>query len=177
MSTAWFFFPHSTKNVKTHLTGWDFEMMKKQEWGWDGDLGQNGSERLCQSMATHSSILAWRILWTEKPGGLLSMGSHQVGHDWSDLAAAAANPGCKNRVLPESVDGLSIPRQNRNCQARVVWSYEWRFGGFSEIWKKKGLKPKTISMSLKECYCQNFKKLLYILVTTKKNVFFFFFKN
>ena len=43
-----------------------------------------------KEMATHSSILAWRILWTEKPGGLPSMGSHKVGHDWSDLAAAAA---------------------------------------------------------------------------------------
>ena len=41
-------------------------------------------------MATHSSVLAWRIPWTEKPGGLQSMGSHRVGHDWSDLAAAAA---------------------------------------------------------------------------------------
>ena len=44
----------------------------------------------CKEMATHSSILAWRILWTEQPGGLPSMGSHRVGHDWSDLAAAAA---------------------------------------------------------------------------------------
>ena len=41
-------------------------------------------------MATHSSILAWRIPGTEEPGGLPSMGSHTVGHDWSDLAAAAA---------------------------------------------------------------------------------------
>ena len=41
-------------------------------------------------MATHSSVLAWRIPGTEEPGGLLSMGSHRVGHDWSDLAAAAA---------------------------------------------------------------------------------------
>ena len=32
-------------------------------------------------MATHSSVLAWRIPWTEEPGGLLSMGSHRVGHD------------------------------------------------------------------------------------------------
>ena len=40
-------------------------------------------------MATHSSVLAWRILWTEEPGGLPSMGLHRVGHDWSDLAAAA----------------------------------------------------------------------------------------
>ena len=41
-----------------------------------------------KGMATPSSILAWRILWTEEPGGLLSMGSHRVRHDWSDLAAA-----------------------------------------------------------------------------------------
>ena len=40
-------------------------------------------------MATHSSTLAWRIPWTEEPGGLLSMGSHRVEHNWSDLAAAA----------------------------------------------------------------------------------------
>ena len=41
-------------------------------------------------MATHSSVLAWRIPGTGKPGGLLSTGLHRVGHDWSDLAAAAA---------------------------------------------------------------------------------------
>ena len=38
-------------------------------------------------MANHFSILAWRIPGTEKPSGLLSMGSHRVGHDWSDLTA------------------------------------------------------------------------------------------
>ena len=40
-------------------------------------------------MAIHSSVLAWRFPGTGEPGGLLSMGSHRVGHDWSDLAAAA----------------------------------------------------------------------------------------
>ena len=40
--------------------------------------------------ATHSSVLAWRIPGMGKPGGLPSMGSHRVGHDWSNLAAAAA---------------------------------------------------------------------------------------
>ena len=43
-----------------------------------------------KEMATHSSVLAWRIPGTGEPGGLLSMGSPRVGHDWSDLAAAAA---------------------------------------------------------------------------------------
>ena len=42
-----------------------------------------------KEMATHSSVLAWRIPGTGEPGGLPSMGSHRVGHDWSDLAAAA----------------------------------------------------------------------------------------
>ena len=41
-------------------------------------------------MATHSSVLAWRIPGTREPGGLASMGSHRVGHDLSDVAAAAA---------------------------------------------------------------------------------------
>ena len=44
-----------------------------------------------KEMATHSSVLAWRIPGTGEPGGLLSMGSHRVGHDWSDLAAAEWN--------------------------------------------------------------------------------------
>ena len=43
-----------------------------------------------KEMATHSSILAWRIPWTDEPGGLPSVGSHRVGHDWNDLAAAVA---------------------------------------------------------------------------------------
>ena len=43
-----------------------------------------------KEMATHSSVLAWRIPGTGEPSGLLSMGWHRAGHDWSDLAAAAA---------------------------------------------------------------------------------------
>ena len=44
-----------------------------------------------KAMATHSSVFAWRIPGMEKPGGLPSMGSHRVRHNWSDLAAAAAD--------------------------------------------------------------------------------------
>ena len=42
--------------------------------GWEDTLEEE--------MATHSSILAWKIPWTVKPGGLQSMGSQRVGHDW-----------------------------------------------------------------------------------------------
>jgi len=61
-------------------------------------LSQQGSDftftfhfhALEKEMATHSSVLSWRIPGMGEPGRLLSMGSHRVGHDWSDLAAAAA---------------------------------------------------------------------------------------
>ena len=43
-----------------------------------------------KEMATHSSVLTWRIPGTGEPGGLPSMGSHRVRHDWGNLAAAAA---------------------------------------------------------------------------------------
>ena len=43
-----------------------------------------------KEMATHSSVLAWRIPGTGEPGGLPSMGPHRGGHDWSDLESAAA---------------------------------------------------------------------------------------
>ena len=52
-----------------------------------------------KEMATHSSILAWRIPGTGEPHGLPSMGSHRVGHDWSDLAAAAASFSLPSLIL------------------------------------------------------------------------------
>ena len=52
-----------------------------------------------KAMAPHSSTLAWKIPWMEEPGGLQSMRSHRVGHDWSDLAAAAAATFNKNLFI------------------------------------------------------------------------------
>ena len=51
-----------------------------------------------KEMATHSSVLAWRISGTEEPGGLPSLGSHRVGHD---LAAAAAEQTVNSSNIPE----------------------------------------------------------------------------
>ena len=60
-------------------------------WAWLGDLTFTFHfHALEKEMATHSSVLAWRIPGMGDPGGLPSMGSHRVGHDWSNLAAAAA---------------------------------------------------------------------------------------
>ena len=55
-----------------------------------------------KEMATQSSVLAWRIPWTGEPGGLPSMGSHRVGHNWSDLAAAAAGLLSEKAMPPHS---------------------------------------------------------------------------
>jgi len=50
--------------------------------GVTGDMGSiSGLGRLEEEMATHSSILAWKIPWREEPGGLWSMGSQRVGDD------------------------------------------------------------------------------------------------
>ena len=57
-----------------------------------GDVRDMDWEDLLEEgMATHFSLLAWRIPWTEEPGSLQSVMSHRVRHDWSDLACTHAN--------------------------------------------------------------------------------------
>ena len=54
------------------------------------ELGDTPWKNLEKKMATHCSVPAWRIPWAEESGGLLPMGWHRVGHDWSNLGAEAA---------------------------------------------------------------------------------------
>ena len=56
-------------------------------------------------MANHSSVLAWRIPGTGVPGGLLSMGSHRVGHDQSDLATAEAKMYARKKKFAKEKEG------------------------------------------------------------------------
>ena len=88
---------HSEKAMAAHSSA----LAWKIPWTEPGGLSPWGCEEsdtieqlhfhsLEKEMATHSSVLAWRIPGTGEPGGLPSMGSRRVGHDWSDLAAAAA---------------------------------------------------------------------------------------
>ena len=81
-----------------------------------------------KEMATHSSVLAWRIPGTEESGGLPSMGSHRVGHDWSDLAAAAAElkSVCIFQIvflLPHLCLGTYISKENLFFPSLTVKSY------------------------------------------------------
>ena len=73
---------------------WQRSLVGCSPWGrWELDTTEQLNfpfpfHALEKEMATHSSVLDWRIPGTGEPGGLLSMGSHRFGHDWSDLAAA-----------------------------------------------------------------------------------------
>ena len=81
------------------LPGWRVPWMEEtcrlQSMGWRSRTRLNDFtftfhfHALEKEVATHSSVLAWRIPGTGEPGGLPSMGSHRVRHDWRDLAAAA----------------------------------------------------------------------------------------
>ena len=75
--------------------------------------------KLEKEMATHSSILAWRIPGTEEPGGLLSMGLHR-----GDLAAAAAE--CKHHKDKDFVSFLGLPPASRTVPGpKKVLRYLW----------------------------------------------------
>ena len=73
---AWWAVVHGVANSRTRLSNFTFT------------FHFNALEK---EMATHSSVLTWRIPGTGEPGELPSMGLHRAGHDWSDLAAAAAS--------------------------------------------------------------------------------------
>ena len=81
---------------------------------------------------THFSALAWRIPGTGEPGGLLSMGSHRVGHDWNDLAAAAA-------ALDYSKWKWNSPGQNTGVSScsllQGIFSAQGSNPGFSHWWQ------------------------------------------
>ena len=83
-------------------------------------LGQD--DPLKEGMATHSSILAGRIPWTEEPGGLWSIGSQTVGHNWSDLAQYRIDPP-NNSSYPcstHSVPGITIPPLKKCIEIRIT---------------------------------------------------------
>ena len=89
-------------------------------WGrWGSDMTEQlhfHFHALEKEMATHSSVLAWRIPGMGEPGGLPSMGSHRVGHDWSDLAAAVLS----------SKSYLLIKQQFLKKERLLVDVFKWR---------------------------------------------------
>ena len=92
-------------------------------------------------MATHSSVLAWRIPGTGERGGLPSMGSHRIGHDWSDLAAAAKGKRVRGVELEKKDEyytlllriSVLIPQMNKHFQhycnifSSIYKMYTWNY--------------------------------------------------
>ena len=85
-----------------------------------------------KEMATHSSVLAWRIPGMGKTGWLLSLGSQRVGHDWSDLAAAASlhHPPTQSVEKSSSIKPVSGAKKVGDC---------WSIVSLVEIHKSKFL--------------------------------------
>ena len=80
-------------------------------------------DSLEKEVATHSSVLAWRILWAEEPGGLLFIGSHRAGHDWSDFACMHALE--KEVATHSSVLAWRIPGTEEPGGLPSMGSHSW----------------------------------------------------
>ena len=85
--------------------------------GWEDSLEKG--------MASHSSILAWKILWTEKPGGLESMGLLRVGHNWvtntfTFTCIKLKNTACSSRLLQQTFNSL-IGSHSANLSSVCPW--------------------------------------------------------
>ena len=78
-----------------------------------------------KEMATHSSVLAWRILGAAEPGGLPSMGSHRVGHDWSDLAAAVAVPFKLTQCCTSIYIFIKLEEKRSYLEVLTPWPQMW----------------------------------------------------
>ena len=81
---AWYAAVHGVAKSRTRLSDFTFTFY---------------FHALEKEMATHSSVLVWRIQGTGEPGGLTSMGSHRVGHDSSDLAAVLNQCICLKKKI------------------------------------------------------------------------------
>ena len=71
---------------RAHLKSTFLKESMKRRLAQSRDRAEVHTQGLVEGMATHSSVLAWRIPWTEEPGGVESIGSQRLRHDWSDWA-------------------------------------------------------------------------------------------
>ena len=123
-------------------------------------------------MATHSNVLAWRVPGTGEPGGLPSMGSHRVGHDWNDLAAAASDcnpPGYSVHGILQAriLEWIALPFSRGSS-----WFRDWIWvshisSRFFTIWATREAQRKScICVCVCVCVC------VYIYIYNHCNVHF-----
>ena len=120
-------------------------------------------------MATHSSVLPWRISGMREPGGCHLWGSHRVGHDWSDLGAAAHASKVMlkilqarlqqyvNREIPDVQTGFRKGRGTRDQIASIHWIME---------------KAREFQKNIYFCFIWQRRKLLTVMITTNCGKFF-----
>ena len=136
-----------SQRVKHLLTMWETQVWSL---GWDDSLEKE--------MATHSSILAWKIPWMEKPGGLQSVGSQIVRHDWAiSLSFFMASL---------VVSGKESTCQCRTCKfdpwiGMILWRRKWQPTPIFLPGKSQGLRsPVDCSLWVaKEIHCPCDNKL------------------
>ena len=107
---AWWAAVHGVTGSRTRLSNFNFTFHL---------------HALEKEMETHSSVLAWSIPGTGKSGGLPSMGSHRVGHNWSNSAAAAAAAEERKRVI-----GMMFRLFPKYLFCLFLWEIVWR----REMW-------------------------------------------
>ena len=158
---AWWAAVHGVAKSRTRLSDFTFTFL---------------FHALEKEVATHSSVLAWRIPGTEKHSGLPSMGSYRVGRDWSDLAAAAEAvqiSGTKYICIvvcpsPPSVSRMGRPPKrtlpaaspDAHPHPRLYQCTCWR--GFSLFWELH-ISGIAQYLSVPTLYWSAFLRLIYVL--------------
>ena len=138
-------------------------------------LGQE--DLLEKEMATHSSILAWKIPWMEEPGGLQSMGSQRVGHD-EHLHFLGLIPPFRSTLGPSDGHCHFVPRQHNTCSCprkeermkievrrpshhrRLPLKYSLKTGRKVSLWTQVGWLGTPAQAGLKEV-CNRTESLCY----------------
>ena len=114
------------------------------------ETGFNQEDPLKKGKATHSSVLAWRISWTEEPGRLQSMGSHRVGHDWTTntftfiLRFKCEMLGTLERDVSKLTEGLCL---------KFLIDYMW--GSVFSFWNHWRSLVQVLNLSFLEVYIQD----------------------
>jgi len=121
--------------ISVHFQGKPFSITIIQAYALtsneeEAEIEQSYEDLPEKAMAPHSSTLAWKIPWMEEPGGLPSMGSHRVGHDWSNLAAAAAawRPTRHSRTNPKKDVLFIIGDWNAKVESQEIPAVAGKFG-------------------------------------------------
>ena len=140
-------------------------MQEPQVWS----LG--GENSLEEEMVTHSSILAWRVPWTEEPGGLQSMGSQRVGLNWATectqytdyCAPNSSVHSLKHRVSLE-IDHATDHKDERNQKIEFINTVK------SQLFKKSNNVEKSLVWLTKGKRAKKPHKTIYIYIYTHTHI-------